>query len=168
MIREYNGFTFGSVIIVGDEGDVKFNPDPSELPPWFQEMREKSDPTYIDANLQKTATELAQQILINFQFLKRDLERLEALIQKRWTKKTTEQRKSVLRTAWPEIPTTHRPEFKFIFENFGKGKLALTTEVHNAFLWPDFNSEDLSKENILLLLLNSCGRKLEEIGAYDS
>ena len=87
------------------------------------------------------------------------LKRFEAPIQKRWLKKSPRQRKEILLNAWPEMPTTHRPDFAG-FRNTKKNTPRSHTLPSAAFLWPYINLEDLQIPHHLLLFLNSRGRHL--------
>ncbi|KAL4886219.1 hypothetical protein BJY04DRAFT_229337 [Aspergillus karnatakaensis] len=91
------------------------------------------------------------------------LQRHEATIQKRWVKKTRQQRLSILLDAWPSMPAKHRPDFNAFRKN-KKGP-----HFENLYKWPYINQEDLVKTKTLLLLLKSRGRHLlSEFAAADN
>ena len=54
----------------------------------------------------------SKKIFEQWDLLKCIIERYESTIQKRWTKKTRNKRKEVLFCAWPDIATSHRPDFQ--------------------------------------------------------
>ncbi|SMQ50027.1 unnamed protein product [Zymoseptoria tritici ST99CH_3D1] len=90
------------------------------------------------------------------------IKRFEGTLQKRWMKKNVKQRRDVLLKAWPDISTTHRPDFA----NFRESKKQISrarTMRSEAFLWPYINLEDLVQRHLLLLFLNSRGRTLPDI-----
>lgn len=87
------------------------------------------------------------------------LERHEATIQKRWTKKSRTHRQVILLKAWPDMPTMHRPDFDAIKQPPGT-KGARKEDHRSFFIWPYINQEDLlAKPKAMLLLLNSRGRR---------
>ena len=106
-----------------------------------QEARKRSDATF-------TCYEILHKIL----------ERHEATIQKRWLKKTRQQRRKILLIAWPDIPEIHHPDFAtFLKESHADREKG--TKYKEAFMWPYINQEDLLNTNkTLLLLLNARGR----------
>ncbi|KAF2840650.1 hypothetical protein M501DRAFT_1023066 [Patellaria atrata CBS 101060] len=69
-------------------------------------------------------------------------------------KKTTQQRKDILLTAWPNMSTTHRPDidaWKMKNDRTSKSK-------EDTYYFPYINLEDLTKPRLLLLFFNSRGR----------
>lgn len=107
--------------------------------------------------VRQDAKSRADGILSNWKLLKDILDRHEATIQKRWMKKTKKQRLKILLEAWPNMSTSHRPDF----DAFRKETLAQRdagTRYKDAFMWPYINQDDLSKPRTLLLLLNARGR----------
>lgn len=84
------------------------------------------------------------------------LERHENTLRRRWTKKTAEQRKKVLLTAWPDIPVSHRPDMQALHRETAKQREE-ATRFRDVFLFPYVNLEDLAQARPLLLLLNSRG-----------
>ncbi|KAF4989774.1 hypothetical protein FDECE_14598 [Fusarium decemcellulare] len=99
----------------------------------------------------------AKAIFGNYEQLQRILERHEATIQKRWTKKTMQQRIKILLQAWPDMPAVHRPDFDAFRKEPPQQRMA-GTRHHDSFMWPHVNQEDLSQTKPLLLLLNARGR----------
>ncbi|KAE8348864.1 hypothetical protein BDV28DRAFT_142538 [Aspergillus coremiiformis] len=103
--------------------------------------------------VRKEARVRATNILRDWGLLNRIVERFEATIQKRWLKRTREQRKRLLLTAWPNMSVSHRPDW----EAFTKGSPG-DPLYRDAFTWPYINQEDLLKPKILLIFLNARGR----------
>ncbi|KAK3387773.1 hypothetical protein B0H63DRAFT_559227 [Podospora didyma] len=86
------------------------------------------------------------------------LSRHEATIQKRWPKKTKQQRINILLKAWgPNMPPTHRSDFEALRRESVEEREA-GSKFRHCFLWPFINQEDLSKPKALPLLLNARGR----------
>lgn len=99
---------------------------------------------------------LSEKVLGNWKLLSDITERYEATIQKRWIKKTKEQRKKILTGAWPKMSLSHRPDFA-AFKTKPAGQIG--DSRREAYMWPYINLEDLLKSKVLfLLLLNSRGR----------
>ncbi|EOD44771.1 hypothetical protein UCRNP2_8520 [Neofusicoccum parvum UCRNP2] len=96
-------------------------------------------------------------IFQDWSFLKAVLERHEATIQKRWFKKTKEQRRKTLLSAWPDMPSTHRPDFD-AFARESDHQRTKETRFKDSYMWPYMNQEDLLKPRSLLLLLNARAR----------
>ena len=95
---------------------------------------------------------LSTKIFNSWELLNNILARHEATIQKRWMKKTREQRKDILLTAWPKMSLTHRPDYDaFRAKQLGASR-------REAYMWPYINLEDLLKPKLFLLFLNSRGR----------
>jgi hypothetical protein len=88
-----------------------------------------------------------------FDHLQKILDRFEELIRKRWKKKSGEQRKLILREAWPGLSRAHRPDFHAL-----RREHADQLQFKEAYLWPHMNQEDLSRGGVLLHLLHARGR----------
>ena len=101
------------------------------------------------------ARALSEKVLDNWGFLNNIIERHEVTIQRRWMKKTREQRKKVLLATWPSMALSHRPDFD-AFKRTPAGQTG--DSRREAYMWPYINLEDLLKSKLLLLLLNSRGR----------
>lgn len=80
------------------------------------------------------------------------VERHEATLQKRWMKKTKEQRRKILLSAWHNMAVAHRPDFEAFTKESEQQRMA-GTRFRDAFPWPYINLEDLSKSRALLLFL---------------
>lgn len=97
------------------------------------------------------------RIFQDWNFLKAVIERHEATIQKRWFKKTKEQRRKTLLAAWPNMPTTHRPDFEAFTHESDQQRTA-GSKFKESYMWPYINQEDLLKPRALLLFLSSRAR----------
>ena len=123
-------------------------------------------PSFPTANkVRKEARERSEKIFADWTTLHRILERHEQLIRKRWMKKTRDQRKKVLATAWPNMSPTHRPDFQAL-QRESPQQRSSGTKFKDAFWWPYINLEDLSTSKLLLLFLSSRGRHLPEAFAH--
>jgi hypothetical protein len=98
-----------------------------------------------------------KKILANYETLGRILDRHEATIHKRWTKRNKNQRLKLLLEAWPDMPTSHRPDF-VAFRKESPAQREAATRFRGSFMWPYINQEDLSTNKALLLLLDARGR----------
>ncbi|KAF9272569.1 hypothetical protein BGZ68_002299, partial [Mortierella alpina] len=105
------------------------------------------------AEVRREARQRVTKIFKDWNLLNHIVQRHEATIQKRWLKKTREQRKSILLRAWPNMATTHRPDLESFFKNE-----RTTPAIRDAYMWPHINQEDLLKPKLLLIFLNSRGR----------
>ena len=126
--------------------------------------------------VRREATERSSDVFEKWKRLHDLLLHHEAVIRKRWLKKTQEQRKRVLLSAWPSMATSHRPDYQAFQKDptadrlFGLPRLIrplrTTTPYRNEFLYPYINLEDLLKTNNLLLFLNSRGHNKPDVFAY--
>ncbi|PGH35131.1 hypothetical protein GX50_02053 [[Emmonsia] crescens] len=107
----------------------------------------------------RQAREFSTSILASWSTLRKVLDRHEAVLRKRWHKKTKEQRKKILVSALPDIPLTHRPDYNALQK--GRG-----IQARNAYLWPYINIEDLVESKTLLLFLNARGRNPPSMFAH--
>ncbi|GIZ42786.1 hypothetical protein CKM354_000604100 [Cercospora kikuchii] len=97
-------------------------------------------------------------IFKKFRLLYKILERHEATIQKRWMKKTKEQKRKIVLAAWGgAMPTAHRPDFEAFKKMKDVGGRS-GTQYRADFMWPYINQEDLTKPKTLLLFMNARGR----------
>lgn len=106
--------------------------------------------------IRKTIKETADRIFANHYELQAIIERREATIQKRWSKKSNIKRRSVLLGVWPQMASDHRPEVELVRRQ-KPGQVFMGVE-RDAFLMPFINLQDLSKTEPLLLILNSRAR----------
>ncbi|KAF4969542.1 hypothetical protein FSARC_3225 [Fusarium sarcochroum] len=116
-------------------------------------MPELPSPTEV----RRRANENSTKIFSSYHSLKQILGRHEGTIQKRWTKKTRQQRLQILLKAWPAMPTSHRPDFE-AFRKESKEERERGFKYKDHFMWPYINQEDLSQPKLMLLLLNARGR----------
>ena len=83
----------------------------------------------------------------------------------RWIKKTREQRKKLLLTAWPKMAESYRPDMQAIaresIEQRREG-----TNYRTEFMFPYINLEDLLKAKNLLLFFQSRGHSLPDNFAH--
>ncbi|OJD16961.1 hypothetical protein AJ78_02895 [Emergomyces pasteurianus Ep9510] len=107
----------------------------------------------------RQAKEFCTSILASWSTLNTILNRHEAVLRKRWLKKTKEQRKKILTSAFPDIPSTHRPDYNALRKGRGGGS-------RDAYLRPYINIEDLVEAKTLLLFLNARGRNPPSMFAH--
>jgi hypothetical protein len=108
-------------------------------------------------DVRKEATERSAKIHANYGLLRGIVSRHEAVVQKRWIKKSKQQKLKILLDAWPGMPSMHRPDFDAFRKETERERDAGTRYKQN-FMWPYINQEDLSKPKNLLWLINSRGR----------
>ncbi|OBS25860.1 hypothetical protein FPOA_06394 [Fusarium poae] len=129
---------------------------------WKDDIPEFPSPEKV----KKEATEKSRIVFAYWAFLNLILERHEATIQKRWTKKTRQQRLQILLALWPNMPEQHRPDWKaFELEHQATRSSRDGSKYKDWFMWPDINQEDLSQTKLMFLLLNSRGRNLPSVFA---
>ncbi|KAJ5794323.1 hypothetical protein N7457_000922 [Penicillium paradoxum] len=109
------------------------------------------------ADVRQEAAARSRNISTVYQTLCDILERHEASIRKRWSKKTRQQRLKILLNAWPNMPAMHRPDFE-AFRNESASARGRGTKYRDSFMWPYINQEDLLNTKTLPLLLNARGR----------
>lgn len=107
--------------------------------------------------VRRLCKERSTRIFANHTRLGGILERHEATIQKRWTKKTKHQRLQILLDGWPNMAAVHRPDFA-AFRRESEAQRETGTKFRDHFVWPYINQEDLLKPKTLLLMLQSRGR----------
>lgn len=56
------------------------------------------------------ARNFPKQLFADYDTLRMIVERHEATIRKRWSKKSNVQKKNILLEAWPDMPAQHRPD----------------------------------------------------------
>ncbi|KAL8668535.1 MAG: hypothetical protein Q9168_006839 [Polycauliona sp. 1 TL-2023] len=74
-------------------------------------------------------------------------------IEKRWRKKTVDQRKALLANMCPGMPSMHRPDFVALRKDFRSKELPFSLDI--ALRLPCINLEDLSRPDTLLLFFES-------------
>ncbi|KAF9369733.1 hypothetical protein CPB97_003344 [Podila verticillata] len=111
--------------------------------------------------VRKEARERAKNIFDEWTLLNHIIQRHEATIQKRWLKKSRDQRRNTLLHAWPNMPKMHRPDMEAYFGE----KSSMPTTNPDVYLWPDVNQEDLLKPKIMLIFLNARARHYPSVFA---
>lgn len=109
---------------------------------------------------------LASRLVETTKQLKAICERHEETIRQRWATKRTHKRKDLLRMAWPGMAEEHLPNWQAARRYRSDSVEAQKPEKlpvskgpeHDWFCMPYMNLEDLSKNENLLLLLNSRAR----------
>ena len=84
------------------------------------------------------------------------LERYEDVLQKRWMKKSSQQRRKLLLEVCPNMPNTHRPDFDGVRKEPTR-RDRNTPGFYDKFLLPSINLEDMVQPKNLLLFLQSRG-----------
>ena len=115
--------------------------------------------------IRREARERSSKIFEDWQVLNDILMRHEETIRKRWMKKVQGKKKEILLKAWPNMPSSHRPDF-LALANESADQRRNGTKYRDAYWWPYINVEDLVKPKSLLLFLNARGRHLPEAFAY--
>ncbi|KAI9241347.1 MAG: hypothetical protein BYD32DRAFT_406180 [Podila humilis] len=111
--------------------------------------------------VRKEARERAKNIFDDWTLLNHIIQRHEATIQKRWLKKSREQRRNTLLHAWPNMPKMHRPDMEAYFGE----KSSMPSTNPDVYLWPDINQEDLLKPKMMLIFLNARARHYPSVFA---
>ncbi|KAH7395518.1 hypothetical protein BKA64DRAFT_723829 [Cadophora sp. MPI-SDFR-AT-0126] len=112
-------------------------------------------PTFDQA--QTEAQHRSEELFPQWHELRQILVRHEALIRKRWSKKTKKQRTTTILKAWPDMAASHRPDWEAYLKEVDLLKTR-ETRSREAYVWPYLNVEDLVKDNTLLVFLNSRGK----------
>ncbi|KAF9276006.1 hypothetical protein BGZ74_003785 [Mortierella antarctica] len=108
------------------------------------------------------AHERTKNIFDDWTLLNHIIQRHEATIQKRWLKKSRDQRRNTLLHAWPNMPKMHRPDMEAYF---GDSRTSVPTTNPDVYLWPDINQEDLLKPKMMLIFLNARARHYPSVFA---
>lgn len=98
-----------------------------------------------------------ESISNDFKRLRNILGSYEPILQKRWLKKTKEQRTRLLLSAWPNMAQHHRSDLRFLWQERDRAKWR-DPQHYDKFMYPDVNIEDLTKPKPLLLMLESRSR----------
>lgn len=115
-------------------------------------------PTYQSpAAVRKQARERSQTIHDTSAALRDVVIRHEDTIQKRWMKKSRQQRLKILLECWPGMAAIHHPDFDAFRKENGQLRSG-GTRYRDHYLWPYINQEDLCKPKNILLLLNARAR----------
>lgn len=106
----------------------------------------------------RDARALSNNVFSSYYTLREIILRHEETIQKRWAKKTRQQRQKILLDAWPGMAASHRPDFE-AFRHTNRESNPVSRQEYKAYyMWPHINQDDLLKPKALLLLLNARGR----------
>ncbi|KAG0044001.1 hypothetical protein BGZ83_010785, partial [Gryganskiella cystojenkinii] len=121
--------------------------------------------------VQKERDERVNKIFRDWHLLNHIVQRHEALIQKRWLGKNRQQRKTILLSAWPNMPVSHRPDMEIFMNEMlirtrNQNSNANGTKIDpnstpfnkDAYFWPHINQEDLLKPKLFLIFLNARAR----------
>ena len=88
------------------------------------------------SQVRNEATERSSQIFRDWEKLHSILNKYEDILRKRWVKKSQDQRKRVLLTAWPKMATIHRPDFRALREEPKELRRRNATRFRNEYLYP--------------------------------
>lgn len=144
-------------------GDVRRRElNPEWVPCKCCRLRDGSDlPVPKELNMKQIhelATSFSHSVFADWIKLNAILKRFEAVVRKRWLRKSIKQRREILLTARPNIPHVHRPDF-FGLRDLGHLHVSRTVTCGaEAHLTPYINLEDLQQGHNLLLLIHSRGR----------
>ncbi|KAJ9611562.1 hypothetical protein H2200_004746 [Cladophialophora chaetospira] len=89
----------------------------------------------------------------------------EALIRKKWRKKTKQRREKVLREAWPNIPQGHASHLPILLAALQER--SISSEEVGTLRWPNINLEDLVQPELLATYLGSRARNLPHVFAHE-
>ena len=118
------------------------------------------------AEVEAAASKLSEKVFEHWHKLRNVLEQHESVLQKRWIKKSHEQRKRVLLTAWPDMAATHRPDFQALRRESLEQRWSGSTRFRNEYLFPYINLEDLVKTTNLLNYLHSRGHNTPDTFSF--
>lgn len=102
--------------------------------------------------------EYVKNIFESFELLGRILDRHESTIHKRWLKKTKDQRRKIIATAWgTDMAASRCPDFDAAVKE-PPDRFYRPTDYREAYLWPYINEEALTQPRTLLLFLAAPAR----------
>src|SRR5436190_24345999 len=87
------------------------------------------------AEVKREAAQRSLKIFEHWNRLHEILERHEGVLIKRWMKKSKEQRKKILLSAWPGMSASHRPDFQALKTESEQQRLS-RTRFRDAYLFP--------------------------------
>ncbi|KAK6603053.1 hypothetical protein H4I96_05821 [Botrytis cinerea] len=99
----------------------------------------------------------SQKILSDWNTLRTILQLHANTLEKRWMKKSRTKRKDLLLEAWPNMSTTHRPDYEAYRQECTGRTLKGLSKFQEAYKWPYINLQDLSSK-YLIIFINSRGR----------
>ncbi|KAH7347635.1 hypothetical protein B0T11DRAFT_143287 [Plectosphaerella cucumerina] len=108
----------------------------------------------------------AKKLFNAWDMLRKVVESHELIIRNRWLQKSKAKRKALLKLAYrgPEMPAEHLPDVAVWLSSQSGEEIARAKDDY--FLMPHMNLEDLSRNEPLLLLLNSRGRNPPHVFAH--
>ncbi|KAF7895768.1 uncharacterized protein EAF01_009730 [Botrytis porri] len=75
-------------------------------------------------------------------------------LEKRWMKKSRKKQRDMLLEAWPNMSTTHRPDYEaFRQECTGRILMGLS-KFQEAYKWPYINLQDLSSKSLIIFIIS--------------
>ena len=115
----------------------------------------KEDTITID-EVRSSSRDLRGELFMAWYYLRAIVGEHEAMLNKRWSKKTLTQRKEILLRICPNMPPMHRPDFALLrsIDLGSKSKL----DKNQAMRFPHISLDDLSQPKPLLLMLDSRSR----------
>jgi hypothetical protein len=117
------------------------------------------------AEVKREAAQRSLKIFEHWNRLHEILKRHEDVLRKRWMKKSKEQRKKILLSAWPGMSSIHRPDFHAL-KTESEQQRRNGTRFRDAYLFPYINLEDLLKAKNMLLLFHSRGHTKPHVFAF--
>jgi hypothetical protein len=109
------------------------------------------------AEVRQQAKTGSQKVLSDWDTLRKIVERHAEVLEKRWVKKTKKKQKDLLLQAWPNMSSSHRPDYEaYRKENTGRHWKGLSN-FQEAYKWPYINQQDLSSRS-LIVFINSRAR----------
>ncbi|KAF7920988.1 hypothetical protein BELL_0534g00060 [Botrytis elliptica] len=94
----------------------------------------------------------SQKILSDWNTLRTIVQLHADTLEKRWMKKSRKKQREMLLEAWPNMSTTHRPDYEaFRQECTGRILIGLS-KFQEAYKWPYINLQDLSRESLVIFI----------------
>ena len=117
-----------------------------------------------ECNLEETQSECTKYAVLVFKGytrLRMIVKRFDRIIEKRWLKKSLDQRRKILLQAWLSMLASHRPDLGAVRT---PGKTRQTTRPRvSAHLWPYVVQEDLLQGPLLPLYIRSRGQNFPDL-----
>ncbi|TGO44513.1 hypothetical protein BCON_0505g00060 [Botryotinia convoluta] len=99
----------------------------------------------------------SQKILSDWNILRTIVQLHADTLEKRWMKKSRKKQRELLLEAWPNMSTTHRPDYE-AFRQECTGRIIMgLSKFQEAYKWPYINLQDLSSKS-LVVFITSRGR----------
>jgi hypothetical protein len=94
----------------------------------------------------------SQKVLSDWNMLRKIVERHHEVLEKRWVKKTKKKQKEMLLQAWPNMSSSHRPDYEaYRNENTGRHWQGLSN-YQESYKWPYINQQDLSSRSLIVFI----------------